>query len=254
MFRALLLLAPFLLLLPSGDANAQSRPWPPPPRFRPRHGQPPPDGFPPPPVTRPCTTGGCSLDDLVEDVQEVTETSEDAQHSDGSAAETTTETSTAGADASSLSDFPNNDSFSNVQAMLQFVSEEYGIPLQLVYATAWTESSWNQWTSDGTVLIGGYDYGLMQINKDTWDGTYDWDTIQSDVRENIQAGAEILQWSYNYAESKGYTGDDLAKAAYAVYNGGPDAVSRPWDESSAWRQNDLNFWSNYAGKPWESNS
>jgi len=174
----------------------------------------------------------------MEDVREAVDTAEEQ--------EPTTPTH-----ASSLSDFENSDSHDNVQAMLEFAAEEYDLPLQLLQATAWTESGWNQWNEDGTTLVGGEDHGLMQINKPTWSGTYDWEDVTGDVRENIKAGAEILQWSYNYAASRGYTGDDLAKATYAVYNGGPSAVDRPWDSSSAWHHHDANFWGHYTGKPWE---
>lgn len=260
MTRLLLFLAPLLLLLASSDAQAQAFPRrrrPPPPHLR-RPGPPPP-GFRPP-----CRGGGCSLTDLVDDVQDATETESSSETTVESTEVTVGETAVADgeqttttaptSDASSLSDFPNDDSYANVLAMLEFASEEYGIPLDLLLATAWTESKWTQWGSDGTVLIGGHDYGLMQINKDTWASTYDWDELSSDVRVNIHAGATISKWSYDYAKSKGYTGDDLARAAYAVYNGGPDAVHRPWDTSSAWRQNDLNFESYYNGRSWESNS
>ncbi len=250
MIRLLVFLAPLLLLLPSADAFAQQRP----PRrgkpgfHGPRHG-PPPGRF--PPGRRPCNNpGGCSLEDLMGDVQDAAETSEEVELTDGGDHQ-----GASTSDADSLSDFPNNDSHANIKAMLEWAAEEYGIPERLLMATAWTESKWAQWKSDGSVLVGGgVDYGLMQINEDTWSGTYDWSKIEGDVRENVKAGAEILQWSYNYAKSKGYTGDDLAKAAYAVYNGGPDAVHRPWDTSSAWRQNDLNFESYYDNRSWESNS
>ncbi len=247
MTRLLLLLCPFLLLLASADAQAQERPnRRRPPRNHLRRPGPPPPGFGPP-----CRLGSCSLTDLVDDVQEAADTEPTTETT---VADNDASTTTATSDATALSDFPNDDSFANVKAMLEFAAEHYDIPLQLLMATGWTESQWSQWNSAGTVLIGGHDYGLMQINKDTWSGTYDWDELSSDVRVNIHAGATILKWSYDYAASKGYTGDDLAKAAYAVYNGGPDAVHRPWDTSSAWRQNDLNFAGYYSGKPWENNS
>ncbi len=253
MTRLLLFLAPLLFLLATAPAEARPlRRRPPPPHLR-RPGPPPP-GFRPP-----CRVGGCPLIDLMDDVETVTETETTTEATEDAVAEgddssTSEDTSTSTTDADSLSDFPNDHSRANVKAMLEFAAEEYGIPVQLLMATAWTESNWTQWKSDGSVLVGGRDYGLMQINKDTWSGTYDWDDISGDVRENIKAGADILKWSYDYAASKGYTGDDLAKAAYAVYNGGPDAVHRPWDSSSPWHHHDVNFANYYSGSPWESNS
>lgn len=229
MHRLFLTLAACLLLLVPTTAQAL------PPRARHPGGRPPRHTAPPA-----CGPRGC-LTDLVQDVQTATDTGSEA------AAPAVT-----GAD--SLSDFPNDDSYANVMAMLQFASAHYGIPLDLVYATAWTETKWQQWDANGTAIQGGDDYGLMQVNKPTWSGTYDWTKITGDVRENLRAGAEILKWSYDYARSKGYTGDDLARATYAVYNGGPDAVARPWDSSSAWHQNDVNFWDAYSHKRWASSS
>jgi hypothetical protein len=258
MHRPLLLLASFLLLLFSFDAEA--RPRQPDPR-RPGVHKPhrPPPGLHPRPGRRPpCGAGSCSLNDTVGDLQNITdsETSSALESGGGDTGALGEATNTGSAsDATSLSDFPNDDSHANVLAMLEFAAEEYGIPLDLLMATAWTESRWTQWSSGSDVLVGGgVDYGLMQINVDTWDSTYDWSKIEGDVRENIRAGAEILKWSYDYARDRGYTGKRLAQAAYAVYNGGPDSVNRPWDTSSPWRQNDLNFESYYDSRPWESNS
>jgi hypothetical protein len=246
----LLLVLPLFLLSFSADAQAQGiRRRPPPPRHLRRPGPPPP-GFGPP-----CGTGSCDLTNMLDDVRTVTETETHSETTVTESSPTPTTTTKSITDADDLSDFPNDDSYANVEAMLEFAAEKYGVPLDLLKATAWTENKWEQWDSSGNVVVGGgVDYGLMQINIDTWQGSYDWSKIKSDVRENIRAGAEILQWSYNYAASKGYTGDKLAQAAYAVYNGGPSAVHRPWDTSSAWRQNDLNFESNYNGRAWEKNS
>lgn len=251
MIRLLLFLCPFLFLMVSADAEAQAlRRRPPPNHLR----RPPPPG-----AGAPCRSGNCSLTGLVDDVQTVTQTQGSSTQTTTAPAttssSTSTQTSTAVSDATALSDFPNDATHANVQAMLEFAAEHYGIPVELLMATAWTESEWTQWKSGGDVLVGGgVDYGLMQINQDTWAGTYDWTKITGDVRENIRAGAEILKWSYDYAKGKGYTGSKLAQAAYAVYNGGPDAVHRPWDTSSPWRQNDLNFESAYNGRSWENNS
>lgn len=179
------------------------------------------------------------VQDTVSDLETVVETAPDDPADTG------------GAPTSSLQEFPNTDDAENVEAMLRFLAGEHGLPEDLVFAVAWTESSWTQWKDDGSVLSSGTsDYGLMQVNRATWEGTYDWSSITSDVRENALAGVEILDWSYEYCQGLGYTGDDLLKATYAVYNGGPDAHARPWDASSPWHGHDTNFWSNYTAKPW----
>ena len=155
-------------------------------------------------------------------------------------------------DADSLDDFTNTDDHANLSALLAFLAEEHDVPVEMLMAVAWTESSWNQWDDDGDVVASGTsDYGLMQINKTTWEGEYDWSQIESDVRYNANAGAEILAWAYNYAGTKGYSGTDQIRAAYAVYNGGPSAVDRPWDSSSPYAAHDTNFWNNYSSRPWE---
>ncbi len=155
-------------------------------------------------------------------------------------------------DADSLDDFANSDDAANLAALMAYLAEEHGIPLEMLAAVAWTESSWNQWDEEHDVVASGTsDYGLMQINKTTWQGEYDWTQIESDVRYNANAGAEILAWAYTYAGSKGYSGTDQVRAAYAVYNGGPSAVDRPWDSSSPYAAHDTNFWNNYSSRPWE---
>ncbi len=139
-----------------------------------------------------------------------------------------------------------------VASLLAAEAAEAGIPLELAYATAWTESRWQQWDDEGEPLGSATeDYGLMQINA-WWAKEYDWDLVLSDTGYNIGAGVEILAWSYNYAKSQGYSGTDLLRAAYAVYNGGPDAVDRPWDSSSAYHSHDQNFLDNLNGAGWEA--
>jgi hypothetical protein len=251
MQRTLLLLASLLLFWFSADAQARPRhPGPQRPKVQRPH-RPPPAVGPRPGMGPPCGTGNCSIDATVGDLQAITDSQTSAATADAGQGEAEAH----GSGHGSLSEFPNDDSYANVREMLELAAEQYGVPLDLLMATAWTESKWTQWTSSGATLVGGgEDYGLMQINVNTWSGEYDWSEIEGDVRENIRAGAEILKWSYDYAKDRGYTGKKLAQAAYAVYNGGPSAVSRPWDTGSPWRQNDLNFESHYDGRSWESNS
>ena len=140
-----------------------------------------------------------------------------------------------------------------VKAVLDQVAKEKGIPAELFYVVAWTESNWQQWDNRGrTVRSGTSDFGLMQINKRAHGHKYDWTQITGDALYNARAGADILKWSYNYARRKGYRGHDLWKATYAVYNGGPRAVHRPWQTNSRYRLHDTNFARHLSGKPWVS--
>lgn len=204
------------------------KPWPPSPGFRPPLGVPP-------------STTNCGP-----------ATNASSLSGDLGVAVSTQPSTPIPTNPSKIEDFPNSSDPANVKAMLDFLAEKYGLPKELLYAMAWTESRWQQWDSAGEATLAGDDYGLMQINKPTWDGEYDWTKIKTDVRYNLQAGAEILKWGYNYSKNKGKTGDALLQSTYAVYNGGPSALSRPEDSKSPYHQHDLNFWDHYTEKPWEA--
>lgn len=107
---------------------------------------------------------------------------------------------------------------------------------RMVLATAWQESCWRQFVRDGGVVtyirspVGAV--GLMQINEKVWRGLYDLRGLRWDIRYNGRAGAEILQhYLKDYAVArKEHTQpggiDNLARATYAVYNGGPGHLAR----------------------------
>lgn len=105
----------------------------------------------------------------------------------------------------------------------------------LLRATAWKESCWRQYVEEGgkieplTSRIGAL--GLMQVNPDTWRGFYELDGLAQDIGYNTRAGADILaHYLMHYAIRKGeekHGGSDaLARATYAVYNGGPSHLRR----------------------------
>jgi hypothetical protein len=106
----------------------------------------------------------------------------------------------------------------------------------LVLATAWQESCWRQFVRrKGKVQpiqsgIGAV--GLMQVYPRVWRGFYDVAGLHGDVAYNGRAGAEILHHylrDYALARSEAAAAgdaDDLARATYAVYNGGPGHLNR----------------------------
>jgi len=106
----------------------------------------------------------------------------------------------------------------------------------LVLATAWQESCWRQFVRrKGKVQpiqsgIGAV--GLMQVYPRVWRGFYDVAGLHGDVGYNGRAGAEILHHylrDYALARSEAAAtadADDLARATYAVYNGGPGHLNR----------------------------
>jgi hypothetical protein len=106
----------------------------------------------------------------------------------------------------------------------------------LVFATAWQESCWRQVVRKGRTLvplrsaIGSV--GIMQVNERVWRGAYDRSGLRGDMAYNARAGAEILlHYLRDYAVAKGehlQPGGlgNLARATYAVYNGGPRHLTR----------------------------
>jgi soluble lytic murein transglycosylase-like protein len=106
----------------------------------------------------------------------------------------------------------------------------------LTLATAWQETCWRQFVKSKGVVrpirSGVGAVGLMQINPRVWRGLYDLEGLQRDIAYNGRAGSEILRhYLVDYAIRKGEgtaTGDadNLARATYAVYNGGPRHLRR----------------------------
>ncbi len=107
---------------------------------------------------------------------------------------------------------------------------------RLVFAAAWQESCWRQFVARNDMRVpvqsGTGDVGMMQINPKVWRGFYDLQGLRWDIVYNARAGADILQHHLiNYGIEKNEhrtTGsvDNLARAAYAAYNGGPRQFDR----------------------------
>lgn len=100
----------------------------------------------------------------------------------------------------------------------------------LVLAAAWKESCWRQFVrEEGKVrtiesVTGAL--GMMQVDPNAWRGFYDIRGLAENIGYNARAGAEILAHYFtHYAirkrEDKHGIPDALARATYAVYNGGP---------------------------------
>jgi hypothetical protein len=104
----------------------------------------------------------------------------------------------------------------------------------LVPATALIESCWRQYVVRGGKVSylrsQAASVGIMQINQRVWRGFYDMERVRWDTAYNIRAGAQILlrylkDYAVPFAERTGDP-EHVARAAYAVYNGGPRAVGR----------------------------
>ena len=127
----------------------------------------------------------------------------------------------------------------------------------LVRATAWKESCWRQLVdSSGEPQVlrsPGGAVGMMQINGRVWRKVYDIDRLVDEVDYNVNAGIEILtHYMVDYAIRRGEHeqpgGDDnLIKATYAAYNGGPSQLARYRleDTPASLQAIDNQFWKYY---------
>ena len=139
-----------------------------------------------------------------------------------------------------------------------YLEAEYGSTTRrLVRSTAWQESCWRQYVRKGrrvTYLESSTaDIGMMQVNKYVWRGFYSIPRLEWDVAYNAGAGAQILlrrlrDCAGNAAGSGvAATSEDMARSAYAAYNGGPAACNRWYrtDVSSKAALIDASFWLKY---------
>ena len=127
----------------------------------------------------------------------------------------------------------------------------------LVLATAWQESCWRQFVESGGKYVpissGTGSIGVMQINQHVWRGFYDVNGLQWDIGYNARAGADILRhYLVDYAIAKKEdiaSGDiqNLARATYAMYNGGPSQMARYRDSATeeSLMTIDEAFWKKY---------
>ncbi|MBM2829322.1 MAG: hypothetical protein HW411_112 [Gammaproteobacteria bacterium] len=127
----------------------------------------------------------------------------------------------------------------------------------LVLATAWQESCWRQYIKVGGKVkpirspVGAV--GIMQVNQHVWRGFYDVNSLQNDVGYNAEAGSEILHhYLVDYAIAKGEHNqaggnDNLPRATYAMYNGGPKHITRYRRDlaSKSLRAIDNAFWEKF---------
>jgi len=128
---------------------------------------------------------------------------------------------------------------------------------RLVLTTAWKESCWRQFVrSKGKVTylkssVGAA--GMMQVYEKVWRGIYDVQGLRWDINYNARAGADILlHYISDYAIAKKedqHPGgiDNLARATYAVYNGGPGHRTRyrNKDTKRSLRMIDESFYEKY---------
>ncbi|ADE13823.1 conserved hypothetical protein [Nitrosococcus halophilus Nc 4] len=127
----------------------------------------------------------------------------------------------------------------------------------LLLATAWQESCWRQFIKQGDsiqpIRSHAGSVGLMQVNQNVWRGFYDVNGLNQNIAYNTKAGGEILMhYLVDYAIRKGEhkktdNFHNLARAAYAAYNGGPRHLSRyrKANTPKSLRRIDAFFWDKY---------
>jgi soluble lytic murein transglycosylase-like protein len=127
----------------------------------------------------------------------------------------------------------------------------------LVRATAWKESCWRQFTGSSknpkVLRSSGGAVGMMQINGRAWRKIYDLDRLIEEVDYNVNAGIDILtHYMLDYAIRRGEHeqpggDDDLIKATYAAYKGGPGHLARyrREDTPAQLKAIDNTFWDYY---------
>jgi len=125
----------------------------------------------------------------------------------------------------------------------------------LAESAAWQESCWRQFIrANGRIRwleSSTGDIGLMQVNKHVWRGFYSLERLRWDVLYNAGAGCEILMQMTEYVIARRLADPvpvmgNLARSAYAAYNGGPWAYNR-WRAQKAepGRTIDAAYWEKY---------
>ena len=127
----------------------------------------------------------------------------------------------------------------------------------LVLAAAWQESCWRQYVVSKKKIVplrsNTGDVGLMQINEKVWRGFYDIQKLRWDIAYNSRAGTEVLlnyltKYALKQGEHQRSGGlDNLARASYSAYNGGPSQIARyrKHNVASTHRKVDAAFWGKY---------
>lgn len=93
-----------------------------------------------------------------------------------------------------------NPSPAEIRAELQAAAVAREIPPRILYAIAWQESTWRQFTAAGDPLVSG-DGGIGVMQVTTIPFGVDVDLLKTDFRYNIQVGADILVEKWGYAPS-----------------------------------------------------
>ncbi len=127
----------------------------------------------------------------------------------------------------------------------------------LVLTTAWQETCWRQYQGNNgkfkPITSSAGALGIMQIMPRVWRGFYDTKSLGNSIAYNATAGSEILhRYLVRYAIRKGEHKqeggtDNLVRASYAAYNGGPSQLRRYRKSSTrkSLQKIDNSFWEKF---------
>jgi len=136
-------------------------------------------------------------------------------------------------------------------------AEFFDIARPMVLATAWQESCFRQHVRSGNKMIPlrskAGAVGLMQVRPSIWRGFYKPSALRNDIGYNARAGTEILlHYMRDYVIAKGEHErdggiDNVVRATYATYNGGPAHLKRYRRASTSknLRKIDKAFWNKF---------
>jgi hypothetical protein len=147
-----------------------------------------------------------------------------------------------------------------IERMLEEVAADYKIPAVLLKAIAWQESNWRQFDSNGNPLVsvdGGI--GIMQLTNQT---RFDQQRLKTDIRYNIEAGAQVLLEKRSYTKSGllppigSMDMDEMENWYFAIwaYNGwsvynNPHNIPNKFRKSAAYQDSVLHIARNVFAQP-----
>ncbi|WP_273321567.1 peptidoglycan-binding domain-containing protein [Vallitalea guaymasensis] len=149
-----------------------------------------------------------------------------------------------------------NPSYDEIVNYIEQYCDEIGLPKDIGLAIAWTESRMTQYEGDNLAnanenknkngKVTSTDWGIMQLNDKSWSDKYDFEHIRNDWEYNVRCGLDVALNRYNEAIRRNES--DIPRATYSGYN--------TWSNIDRYRtekdQRDINFYTYYKTKPWES--
>ncbi len=131
-----------------------------------------------------------------------------------------------------------------------------------VFATAANESYWSHYRRPTDAVLRmmrgdvGHGHGLMQIDDRAHFNTIE-QGIAAHFAGNFVYGLDILYTGWQRAPAQSCVGSETnwearIRSAWAAYNGGPGSICRWTNSSSAWAQNDKNFYYHLKNKTWNN--